>query len=191
MLDRKNLCERCGKHKRECMCRHGIAYECAMSVYPYEEPIKERFWAFKFRGKVGYGVYFGDRMTRLCEGAYGDSIDIVVYVPMLPKKERERGYNQAEILAKHVAAGIGREVRGILVKQRDNPEQHKQADVLSRRANVRGLFELTRDAHLYIHGKNILLVDDVLTTGATLDECARVLLAGGALSVRCLTLISV
>lgn len=127
-------------------------------------------------------AYSGLRTKReLFEG-----LEIVVSVPLHPKKKRQRGFNQAEIVAHEIArlSEIAF-VKDALVKKKDTPPQTSLV-AEERKRNVRGAFNLKKREE--IEGKIVLLVDDVYTTGSTLRECSKVLLKGGVLEVRALTL---
>ena len=101
-------------------------------------------------------------------------------------RRRERGYDQAECLARAVGAELGMRPRRILIKKRNNPAQSGIPTPEQRRANVLGVYEV-RD-HAAVQGKIILLIDDVTTTGATLSECCRTLLDAGAAQIFCAVL---
>jgi ComF family protein len=110
--------------------------------------------------------------------------DVVVAVPASPQRLQERGYNQAELIAQQMSTRLGVALdRDSLVRIRDTESQH-QRDWIERRANVRGAFAATRS----LTGRRVLLVDDVLTTGATLNELSRTARLAGALSVDALVL---
>jgi ComF family protein len=132
----------------------------------------------KYGGRPGLAEALGRRMadeaaTRLG----GATFDLVVPVPLSRARLRERGFNQAALLAAAIAAraGVPLDVRS-LRRTRATPPQSGSA--AARAANVRGAFALRRPAR--IPDRRILLVDDVFTTGATARECARTLLAAGA-----------
>jgi competence protein ComFC len=112
------------------------------------------------------------------------SFDAVVPVPLHPLRRREREFNQAEVLSRELARRQGLAVCEALDRLRYTVTQ-THFDRRRRMQNLRHAFGLRRNAP--VRGKDLLLVDDVLTTGSTLDECARVLLAAGARSVRALT----
>jgi len=108
-----------------------------------------------------------------------------VPVPLHPLRRRERGYNQAELLARHAARRFGVPVaRDAVRRVKDTPTQTR-LDRRQRAANVRGAFKAAPAAAL--KGLHVALVDDVLTTGATTSACARALLGAGAASVRVFT----
>jgi ComF family protein len=114
-----------------------------------------------------------------------DAADLIVPVPLHPRRERSRGYNQAHELAKRLghSAGIDVAVRAMR-RTRDTEPLAKTMRREERRAIVEGAFAARPDR---VDRRRVLLVDDVVTTGATLDACARALLEAGAAEVRCLT----
>lgn len=101
--------------------------------------------------------------------------DTITFVPMTKSDERFRGFNQGKLLAQNIG-----QAEQLLVKIKKTRPQHK-LNAEQRMTNMVGAFELTGE----VSGKNILIVDDVCTTGATLNECAKTLLTGGAKSVVC------
>lgn len=155
---------------------------CAVP-YRYAEGVRGALLQFKFHGKKNYAPHFAGQMTRsIGLNAAGRSFDVVTSVPISKERLKKRGYNQSEILARGIAKHLNIPYAETLVKIRDNPEQHL-LDVNKRKLNV---------IHVYVakrgfspRGKNILLIDDIITTGQTLSECCRVLLENGASSVFC------
>jgi ComF family protein len=113
-----------------------------------------------------------------------ERIDALVPVPLFVARQRDREFNQAAELARLVGKRAGIPVSDCLVRIRNTTSQVLH-DRKGRMENLRNAFKLRQSAH--VHGCHIVLVDDVLTTGSTLDECARVLLKAGAASVRGLT----
>ena len=108
--------------------------------------------------------------------------DILVPVALHRRRERQRGYNQASLLAQQVGEGLGLPVVAeALSRRRDTPSQTGRSQAEERRANVQGSFTCQRQE--IVSGLNVLLVDDVCTTGATLDACAAALKDAGAESV--------
>ena len=107
-----------------------------------------------------------------------EEVDLVTWVPVSPARRRDRGYNQAELIARRVARSLGLSAAPTLGRVTSlHQTGAKRADRL---AQVAGGFYPTRR----VDGRRVLLVDDVVTTGATVDECARTLLAAGAREVR-------
>lgn len=115
-----------------------------------------------------------------------DLADAFIPVPLHPLRLRERGYNQAELLARSLARASGKPCRNLLKRNRATTTQ-TQFDRKQRMRNLRDAFELIQNAD--VTDLDLILVDDVLTTGATLDECARVLMIAGASSVRAITVV--
>ncbi len=111
-------------------------------------------------------------------------IDCIMAVPLSPRKQRERSYNQAGLLGRDLARRLHLPCRAGLVRCHDTMSQ-THLNMVSRRRNVRGAFAARIPE--WIRGRRILVVDDVMTTGATLDECARILRRAGAVSVYALT----
>ena len=110
--------------------------------------------------------------------------DLLVPVPLHPARERERGFNQAALLAELLSARMSIEARQVLERIRYTTTQ-TAFDRTERMENLRGAFRLQKSAN--VRRLRVLLVDDVLTTGSTLSECARVLRRGGARSVHAAT----
>lgn len=153
------------------------------SVFTYGGPARDAVLAIKFNGISALAPQMAVEMaTSLRE--WSPPIDVIVPVPLGWLRKRTRGYNQAELLAGEIArcSGVRLEAKA-LRRTRTTAPQARQPDATSRRENIRDAFGL---GPLPVSG-NILLVDDVSTTGATLDACARVLLASGASAVYALT----
>ncbi len=113
-------------------------------------------------------------------------VDIIVPVPLHPARLRQRGYNQAALLLRHAAPALpGRPAWGVLHKIRPAPRQ-AALDRQARLRNLRGAFQVSPSSR--VRGARVLLMDDVMTTGATAAACSAVLLDAGAASVRVLTL---
>ncbi|MEJ2187513.1 MAG: phosphoribosyltransferase family protein [Gemmatimonadota bacterium] len=141
----------------------------------------------KYRGWSALGAFMGERMASLALPAdVQQEARIVVPVPTTRKRKRTRGYNQAALIAHGFARCSGREVRALLVR---DPGRGSQTTLqpAARRANVAGAFHAARGAERSIPGAHVILVDDVLTTGATAVECTRVLVEAGA---RCVSLVT-
>lgn len=146
---------------------------------PYEGEVRRSIYRFKFRGKTSYAEGFARLMARAAE--FDQPFDCIAYVPMYGKKQRERGYNQSELLARHLSKLLDVPLEPLLEKQKDNTAQHTLTRT-QRRLNVRGVYRVCCGPER-LEGKTVLLVDDILTTGATLCECARMLYRAGAKSV--------
>jgi ComF family protein len=164
------------------------AFECVVAPCRFVGVVRDVVHQFKYDGKrhlrriVSGWMREGLEDARLCRPAP----ELLVPVPLHWWKRRMRGFNQAELLARELSATEGLQVLNALRRVRLTMTQTQLARD-ERRLNVRGAFGLRRRILPQIQGRHILLVDDVLTTGATLDACAAVLIEAGAASVRALT----
>jgi ComF family protein len=152
----------------------------------YKGPLVQAIVLLKFERMEPLGRWFADRLAEVAtRGALATGIDVVVPVPLHRQRERERGYNQADLIAKPLARKLGLPYRTVLlVRTKPRPDKH----ILSleeRWESVRGAFA-TRPGSK-VDNLRVLLVDDVMTTGATLDAAARALRGAGAKSVIGLT----
>lgn len=145
----------------------------------YAPPFLGLVQALKYRNNTALVRLLGRALCGLAESdpELGRA-DIICPVPLHRTRLRERGYNQAELLAREVGAGTGIRYEDLLVRLRNTPTQTRLANDAARQANVRGVFALRPDVRL--ERARVLLVDDVTTSGATLDAAGRRLLAGGA-----------
>jgi len=162
------------------------AKACISPLY-YEGVAREAILRYKFWGMPVYAHRFGLILAELIEKELdcGD-IDVISYVPLSRKRQRKRGYNQAELMAQVIAKKLELPCRQTLVKTVDNPAQSGTKTSAERRNNVKGVYRLHPQAD--ISKKSVLLIDDVVTTGSTLSECAKVLNEEGALYVYCAAL---
>ncbi len=157
-------------------------------VGPFEDVLRDVLHGLKFQGRRTLAVH----LQPLLRDAARDmlqNVDAVVPVPLHPWRQWQRGYNQAELLA----ATLGPPVWNVLCRRRATPPQ-TSLDADARRANVRHAFAVggwtpgtAARAKRRVHGRTLALVDDVLTTGATMEACARVLLDAGAREVGAVT----
>lgn len=139
----------------------------------------------KYKGRKDLGVEMGLIMAEEIKGHPIADVDCIVPVPLHPAKLKSRGYNQAEMIAQGISRKLGIPVEGAsLVRTRKNETQtHK--NINERYLNSQGLFATTPESQK-LAGKHILLVDDVITTGATLEACARELLKIEGVKVNCI-----
>lgn len=168
-------------------CRQNTyAFQCARSYGIYEGSLVSAILLLKWERIDPLGRWFGERLATLVrqEGELLTA-DVVVPVPLHHERERQRGYNQAGLISKPLAKALGLPHRAVLL-MRTRPRPNKQLlSSKERWESVRGAFATRSGSQ--VDRKRVLLVDDVMTTGATLDACARVLLQSGARSVLGLT----
>ena len=164
----------------------GIYYDYCISPLYYRGAVRRSILRYKFKGASGYASAYG-KMLAECIREHPDiGHDIISWVPLSSKRERSRGYDQAMLLALATALELGDVAAETLRKPRDVRAQSELGAAEERRANISGAYEAA-DPEL-IEGKTVLLIDDIVTTGSTLDECAGVLLAAGASRVVCAAL---
>jgi ComF family protein len=147
---------------------------------------REAVHAFKFGGQRALARPLGDLLAALKTADLPvDAVDLLVPVPLHPRRERERGFNQSLLLARRIGRIWTVPVRSdVLVRaSATRPQAELTAD--ARRTNVRDAFALRRPEQ--VRGRHVVLVDDILTTGSTASACARCLKEGGAASVGVLT----
>jgi len=168
-------------------CRRGVfRFERARSFGYYEGALREILQHYKYRGLRPLARPLGQRLAQTLERLQGGTWDLVLPVPLHRNRERQRGFNQAGLLAEQVGKLSGIRMGGKdCVRVRDTPPQ-AGLRAAERRKNVKGAFAVPQPER--VRGLRVLLVDDVLTTGATADACARALLEAGARGVAVLTL---
>lgn len=179
------VCTACGRQKEFCGKNHRFEFiECAAPFY-YTGPACDGIRGLKFRSHRGAAVYFGMEMAETVRRRFaGIAFDLVVCVPLSEERRIERGYNQAALLAQEVADRLEIPFEmNALSKLFDNKAQHDLSGA-ERRGNVLGVYEAVEGL---VRDKVILLVDDIETTGSTLNECAKMLKLRGADKVYALT----
>ncbi len=160
----------------------------SMCVSPlwFRDHVRESIHRYKFSDRNGYATCYGKLLAQCVEDHLSDKFDLITWVPLSKKRLRKRGYDQAMLLAMATALELNDIAVETLRKVFDTSAQSNINDDAMRRANILGAYEAV-DSTL-IEGKRILLIDDVVTTGSTLSECARTLLTAGASDVVCATL---
>ena len=147
---------------------------------------REAIHAFKFGGRRGLAYPLGDLLAGLGVSALpGAAPEVLVPVPLHPRRARERGYNQALLLARRVERAWGVPAAANALQRVAPTQPQTDLDAAARRRNVRGAFAVRRPE--LVAGRHVVLVDDVLTTGATAGECARSLIRAGARTVGVIT----
>lgn len=182
------ICTLCGMKEADCTCqKHRSYYTAIAAPYYYEGAAGKAVQALKFNKVQTVVEDLGWDMT-VCfkERFHGYDFDLITFVPMTKKSEKERGFNQSELLAQSVAKETNIPIVTALRKVFETKPQHDLGE-LGRSGNVLGVFEVDEKIKPELENARILLIDDVKTTGATLNECAKTLLIGGAAEVFCLT----
>lgn len=160
--------------------------KCVSPLY-YKDKVRASVHRYKFGGCSAYSRRYAALMSDCVENNLDcRSIDVISWIPLSKKRLRQRGYDQARLLAEEIAAKTGLPCRQLLQKVKNNSAQSLTRDAKQRRENVAGVYALDDGAD--VSGLRILLVDDVVTTGATMSEAARILRKAGAKSVFGVTL---
>ena len=183
-------CVYCGRLSDEKI--HGLCPDCRSSlpiylrkadktwyVFEYDKKVSRILKKAKYRGKPG--------SVKVLAGLLGDILlsegvkaDLVTYVPMNKKELGERGYNQSGIAARKIARILGVTCNGRALAKIKQTKKQADLSKKARNSNLAGAFAADRQI---VSGKNILLIDDIITTGSTINECRNALMAAGAVNV--------
>lgn len=159
------------------------------AVWYYEGNVRRSLLRYKFYNARSFAAPYGRLLAMKLMREHPEGFDVLTWVPVSRLRKLRRGYDQVELLAKAAGRELGMTPVPLLKKVRNNRKQSTVVGTAERRANVLGVYrELDPQA---IRGKRILLLDDILTTGATAGECARVLLTAGAKEVHCAVIAAV
>lgn len=178
------VCFFCGISKADCACREKRHfYDAIIAPFYYEGAVAKGIRLMKFAGRTENAEYFGEAIS-VCASHYYSEIafDCVCFVPESEDVLKERGYNQSRLLAESVSRYLNVPC-GELLKKLYTTKPQRTLSAAERQGNVLGVFETNPEE--ITAGKKILLIDDIKTTGATLDECAKSLLIAGADRVFC------
>lgn len=176
LANEAEFCDTCIRSER--------AFVRARSCYVYEGAPKKFVYRLKFGGRRYLAAFIAEAMVDRYLDC-GFECDCVVAVPLSAKRKRKRGYNQTELIAEELSSRLKLPlIDGALVKTKENKPQTKLTR-REREENVRGVYEVTSPETF--KGRRVLVVDDVMTTGATLGEVSRVLYKAKARSVEALT----
>ncbi len=190
-------CARCGQpfaseaatsHTPDHQCQNCIerppAYERAWTLYPYLPPLQDAICAFKYNGKYGLAKPLGRLMIQAIPAQF--QVDFIIPVPLHPARLRAREYNQSLLFADQVGCYLGKPVVATNLVRVLATDPQTTLSRQERLRNLRHAFAVRQPEG--VRGRRILLIDDVFTTGTTLNECAISLKKAGAASVIALTL---
>ena len=159
--------------------------ELCLSPLHYRDGVRDAVHRYKFKGGAGRAELFGELMAQCLHDRWDGSADLMTWGPLHPKRKTRRGYDQAELLARRAAELRAVPAAATLEKVRHTGVQSQQSTEADRRANVEGAYRVLPG--LELTGKRVVLVDDVVTTGSTLAQCAACLRSAGAAEVVALT----
>lgn len=182
--DETDLCHHCRINAPEFLsAKNNIPFVAGWTaVWYYRDNVKNSIHRYKFRNARGYANAYG-RFLALRIQQMQVEFDCITWVPVSFRRRYQRGYDQVELLAKAVSKELGIPLCPTLKKTRHTPAQSGLKDASQRKANVLGAYQALPSCQ--ITGKTVLLLDDVITTGATTSECAKVLQAAGAKNIYC------
>ena len=180
------VCKCCGAGKGRCGCKkHRHEFERNIAPFYYEDSSERVLANLKFRNMTANAKFVAVEIAKVLKEEYiGENFDIIACVPLSAARLRERGYNQSELIAKELSKIMLTEFNASCIKKvQNNKSQHKLSGI-HRAGNVFGVYEANADI---VNEKTVLLIDDILTTGATVGECAKMLRLAGATKVFCAT----
>lgn len=187
-------CFRCGKplryHEREfcydCGQRH-FSYDQGKAVWLHKGAVSKSIYDFKYHNKRIYAKTYGEELIRLYQHTIEMwRVDCIIPVPLHPRRQRRRGYNQAEVLAHYLGEALKLPVETKIVKRKRYTNPQKLLGHRERHNNLKNAFFVDSK---YLQGmKNILVIDDIYTTGATIDGIAKTLKKAGIKKVYFLTI---
>ncbi|MBQ6899069.1 MAG: ComF family protein [Clostridia bacterium] len=182
--DKKSgLCDVCGLSLSQCLCGKRLYYERFSAVFYHEKEARKNIFRLKFHLRRDIADSFAKAiLLQLSDRDFLARTDIISFIPMRPLAKFLRGYNQAELIAKRLSVHSGIPCMPLLKKEFSTKNQHKLPGI-ARSGNLSGVFEPDKRYTEDIKGKNILIIDDVCTTGNTLNEAAKTLLIFGAEAV--------
>lgn len=182
------ICFKCGCKKSDCSCKGKSKYYTSVCApYYYDGAAKKAVFLLKFHNNKNIAETLAEDMAKTFFERYGElDFDICTFVPAHKNELKRRGYNQAQLLAEHLSENIGVPLFQVLEKNFETAPQHSLNEAM-RSGNLLGTLSVKENCGTDITDKRILLCDDVKTTGATLNECAKTLLINGAAEVRCFT----
>ncbi len=180
----KNCCIKCGLPKTECSCKKKVfLFNGVVAPFMYRRGAKLGILNIKKMKSIENAEFYADYMAETVGNKYKDiKFDYITNVPMFLDDERKKGFNHSEILAKLLAKRLGIKYHNTLKQIAKHRRQH-ELGYKDRIKNVKGIYKMKK--RVSVEGMNILLVDDIKTSGASLNECARVLRIAGAEGVWC------
>ncbi len=181
------ICSFCGRSRDDCDCgRHRHRYDRLASPFYCNGAVRRGILRLKRWDDPLSISFFAEQMAAVVRREFSEEhIDVITWVPMTRRDYRDRGYNQGELLAKDLGKLLSLPSESLLQKCYQTQPQKTIATAVERAGNVLGVFDVVTGAS--VADKTVLLVDDVSTTGATIDECAKMLKLYGARRVLCVT----
>lgn len=187
---------KCGKPIRDqereycydCTCIQHY-FDRGAALWLHKPPVDQSIYQFKFHNQRNFGKYYaGEMIAEYVDVLIGWKIDMIIPIPLHPGKYRKRGYNQAAVLAEEIGKLLGIPAEESVLSRIRKTGPQKKLDPGKRRQNLKGAFSVQEKKKTMLEGKTVLLIDDIYTTGSTVDEAAYVLRKAGAEKVFYLTI---
>ena len=179
--EESGLCRFCRKKVPDNPIRREIdGIKICIAAFDYEGQVRESLLRYKFHSVTAYGPVYAEFLAK-CIDESEISCDIITWAPLSWQRLRRRGYDQARIVAEETAKHLGLPCEKLLRKRVNTKPQSGIGDAQARRTNAEGAYACRSPEKL--SGKRVLLIDDIVTTGATLSECASVLKQAGCAEV--------
>ncbi len=185
----QGMCAKCSagiSRTRNGGSQNGDFFSLCVSPLYYEDSVRRSLLRFKFNDATAYAGLYGQLIADCVRDNLQGRYDIITWVPLSRQRRKKRGYDQAMLLAMSTALNLDDVAVELLIKHTDVPAQSGLKSAEKRRANISGVYTAA-DEEL-VRGKRVLLIDDIITTGATLSECSKTLRLFGAADVVCATL---
>ncbi len=190
----RDACPQCSmnRKKHECPCEFAWDHYCEkiFSFFDFDDTVQNIAHQFKYKGKKSIAYFLGKKFSDFIPDNYFDSVDAMISVPLHFLRKLERGYNQADFFAQGIIHGTNLKIpylKNVLLRSKHTRTQTK-LNREDRQKNLSNAFSINPKKKEYIRKKKIVLVDDIVTTGATTDFCTETLLNSGAESVRVISL---
>lgn len=196
-----HLCRKCGRHIAEAYDQYEpYAFKCKecqeqfhffakhRSYTLYDGKIKDALMGLKYKRQVYQGVFLGKKLAQLIRSDVElQNFDFVVPVPAHYRRQLKRGYNQSEILANQMCRALDVQKSVKMIKRTRSTKKLKNLGRESRKMMLKSVFLVKSEWKERVKGKTVMLVDDIYTTGATLNACSQVLYEAGADKIVCVT----
>lgn len=192
--DTRDACPRCGENRtrRECPCDlvWDHPYERIYALFDFDDTVQAIAHHVKYRGRSRLARHVAEAHAPLIPPEVLDGVEVVTPIPLHFLRRMKRGYNQAEVIARGMLAGLEPPLPldTTILKRRKHTRTQTKLNRKQRRRNLAGAFAVVPRNAERIRGKTVVLVDDVVTTGSTTGLCAEMLLEAGAREVRVVAL---
>ena len=172
----QEYCKDCGKIRQ---------FQQGLGIFPYSTLLQNSLFQLKYGKRQEYGTFYGELAAYYSRDKIKNwEIDMVIPIPLHPRRLEKRGYNQAEIIAQAFGKKLDISVEKKILKRQKNTKPQKELNHQERKKNMKNAFVVQKK----LNGENILLIDDIYTTGSTIEEAAKELKKAGAQNIFFLTI---